>query len=191
MENLAIHFATGLLICKQCKIALIPSRIDSHYKQKIHNLPKSIRTEIARDISDSYDLVNNINDVNQIIQDFVRNFDGNYLELLSLFRDGILCQQCPYICRSRQGIQNHCRTEHSWENPRLQGYHKKINENDPWDSNILCQQFFPRGHGSRFFRVQHNPRENVESIRFSENNLEAYSRESLDEREPGILNNAG
>ena len=51
MDSIIIHHETGLLICKDCKFALIPSRINTHFKDSPHKLKPHNRTQIENHIS--------------------------------------------------------------------------------------------------------------------------------------------
>ena len=53
MDYITIHRETGLLICKDCKFALIPSRIDRHFLKNPHKLKPNIQTQIKTYISQS------------------------------------------------------------------------------------------------------------------------------------------
>ena len=53
MDYIIIHRETGLLICRDCKFALIPSRIDRHFSINPHKLRPNIRTQIKNYISQS------------------------------------------------------------------------------------------------------------------------------------------
>ena len=59
MDSIIIHHETGLLICKDCKFALIPSRINTHFKDSPYKLKSLDRTLIKNYISqlDSNNLV--------------------------------------------------------------------------------------------------------------------------------------
>lgn len=54
MDYITIYSETGLLICKDCKFALIPSRINTHFSNSSYRLSSSIRSEIRDYISHIY-----------------------------------------------------------------------------------------------------------------------------------------
>src|SRR5436305_11533534 len=69
------------------------------------------------------------------------------------YDDGIRCQwvderqdQCEYVCRTRRGIQEHCREIHQWVNDRKRGgdVRKKNRQssNQMWEEHVSCQRFF-------------------------------------------------
>ena len=74
------------------------------------------------------------------------------------FRDGLKCQACPYIARQVRCVQEHCRTVHSWVNPRPRGGDTRPSasqsyEAPPWDAGVWCQRFFQRRVASGYFQV--------------------------------------
>jgi hypothetical protein len=75
-------------------------------------------------------------------------------ELAEPKNNGMRCKMCRYVSRHRQGIQDHCRTQHSWKNQRKRGRQVKVSQSDlPWDSGIRCQRFFKTRVNSRWFEV--------------------------------------
>ena len=156
MNFITIHRETGLLLCKECKFALIPSRIETHFSINPHNLRPDIRTQIKNYISQSNNdnLVTYNSEIRSTIQRFLRSFDQNcFIPDLALYRDGLGCPYCSYISRSKRPIQKHLKESHDWENSRIRGRKKKSHENDPWEHNVPCQQFFKSEPGNQYFRV--------------------------------------
>ena len=51
MDFIIIRYKTNLLICKDCKFALISSRINTHFANSPHKLKPSNRTLIKNYIS--------------------------------------------------------------------------------------------------------------------------------------------
>ena len=156
MDYIIIHQETGLLICRECKFALIPSRINTHFSTNPHKLKPNIRTEIETYISQSNsdNLVTSDSQIRSTIQRFLRS--SNHISIipnLAIYSDGLSCSYCSYISRSRRPIQNHYKELHNWENPRTRGRKKRSNENDPWEHNVSCQQFFKSEPGNEYFRV--------------------------------------
>ena len=156
MDYITIHIETGLLICKECKFALIPSRIDSHYSGTPHHLTPTIRSQIKTYIS-SLDISNLITTESQIsstLSNFLKSFNLiSFIPEIAIYYDGLGCLNCLYISRSRRPIQNHLKENHDWENPRIRGRKKRLHENNPWQINVPCQQFFKSGPGKEYFRV--------------------------------------
>lgn len=194
MDQLQIHFDTGFVICKQCKFAVLPSHFDTHFSTKNHALIKSEREDLVESIRGTFELIEDITDIKPKISDFLNTkFDGNALPFLTLYYDGILCQNCLYICRNTKSIRNHCTTEHGWSNLRSKGNKKKNTQIDPWDCNIPCQRFFVSGYGSQYFKIISNPGRNLESITPINNGNDNLSKRgsSFVERETRISNVLG
>lgn len=62
---------------------------------------------------------------------------------LPIFEDGLKCKQCLYLCRTRKGIQDHCKEEHDWVNPQKRGRQKKeVQQEKMWEEDQHCQRFF-------------------------------------------------
>ena len=51
MDSIIIYYETDLLICKDCKFALILSRINKHFRDSSHKLRPHIRTQIENHFS--------------------------------------------------------------------------------------------------------------------------------------------
>ena len=66
MDSIIIHYETGLLICKDCKFALIPSRINTYFRDSPHKLRSIDRTLIENHIS--YLDINNLVTYNREIK---------------------------------------------------------------------------------------------------------------------------
>ena len=156
IDYITIYRETGLLICKECKFALIPSRINTHFSNQSHKLIPPIRAQIEQYISqiDINNLVIDDQEIKPRIERFLETFDLNSFILeLAIYLDGLACSSCSYISRSRRSIQNYLKEYYSWENSRIRGRKKRSNENDPWEIDIPCQQFFKSEPGKGYFRV--------------------------------------
>lgn len=106
MDYITIHSETGLLICKDCKFALIPSRINRHFLGNPHKLNPTIRSQIEDYISHIYsDLVTEEQDIKSRIQIFLNSFDHtSFVPGLAIYSDGLACPDCSYISRSSRPI---------------------------------------------------------------------------------------
>ena len=110
MDSIIIHYETGLLICKDCKFALIPSRINTHFKDSPHKLKPLDRTLIENYISqlDNNNLVTHNREIKSRIQIFVESFDQtSSIPKLAIYSDKVIYFYCSYISRSRRSIQNY------------------------------------------------------------------------------------
>jgi hypothetical protein len=176
MDHVIVHKETGFLICKQCKYALIPSRINSHFQGKPHLLKPDIRRQIEIYISQINGLVLDQVEIQPRVQGFLRTFDNTLsIPKLALYSDGFACSHCPFIIRSLRPIQNHYREEHSWTNPRKSGQKKKKSEKESWEINVRCQRFFEFDPGNQYFRVN--------SIRAGPSRTSGPSRTRISRRE--------
>ena len=160
MDYITIHNSTGLLICKECKFAIIPSRVHSHFTGAPHYLSPIIRSDITIYIS-QIDISNLVTTESQIIstlKDFLSSFDttSSFISKLAIYNDGLACPYYLYISRSIRPIENHLKENHDWVNNRIRGRKKRLNENDPWTINVPCQQFFKSRPGNEYFRVNSN-----------------------------------
>lgn len=80
---------------------------------------------------------------------------------LPVYRDGMRCSmatkdssQCSYIVRTLRDIQEHCRKEHQWTNPRKRGWQcPEQQKGQPWVEGVWCQKFQPAGPLGRLFEV--------------------------------------
>ena len=159
MDYINIHKDTGLLICKECKFALIPSRVDSHFRGKPHRLTPTIRSQIKDYISqlDISNLINSENEIKSNIKTFLQSFNStSFIPELAIYENGLACPQCSYISLSTRSIKNHLKDYHDWANIRGRGRKKRSNEDDPWTTNVPCQHFFKSHPGNEYFRVNIN-----------------------------------
>ncbi|KAI7205572.1 hypothetical protein KC316_g659 [Hortaea werneckii] len=73
------------------------------------------------------------------------------------------CRKCGYICRRVQGIQEHCKVQHSGVNHRRRGGNlhrkEKHSRNRTWNVDVACQRFFEYRQWQRLFAVhaEHPP----------------------------------
>ena len=77
MDHITIYNETGLLICKDCKFALIPSRINRHFTRNPHNLKPYTRKRIQEYIStlNTPNLITEESEITSRIKLFLESFD--------------------------------------------------------------------------------------------------------------------
>jgi len=196
MDKIVVHFQTGFVICKECKFAVLPFHLDSHFSTQNHALSKSERNEMIENVKGGFDLVEYTREIKPKISEFLSTrSDENSLPFLPLYRDGISCHDCSYICRHYSGIQTHSRTEHGWSNFRVKGKRKRTIDIEPWDFNVPCQRFFISGYGSQYFKVLPSSERNLESVSpveggetsVSRRDSNSVNRESRDSEVPSKL----
>ena len=157
MNSIIIHHKTDLLICKDCKFALIPSRINKHFRDSPHKLRPHIQTQIKNHFSHIDNLVTYNHQIKSRIQIFLESIDQtSSISELAIYSNKLAYSYYSYISRSRRPIEDHLKAYHNWENPRIRGRKKKSNENNPWEINISCQRFFKFEPRLDYFRVNSN-----------------------------------
>jgi Orsellinic acid/F9775 biosynthesis cluster protein D len=155
-----IHFPDQrLIVCSECKHAVLPSNVRTHIQDKTkHSISKEELEKLEQEISLIPDLIFAREELNDLVFPQVSN--PPIPQLKAARTDGIKCQiwnefkQCDYISCHRQDIQKHCRITHNWINPQQKGKRRNGAAYDlPWVSGIHCQQFFVRSSGSQYFEV--------------------------------------
>ena len=115
MNSIIIYHKTGLLICKDCKFALIPSRINAYFRDSPYKLKSHNRTQIENHFShlDNSNLVIHDHEIKSRIQTFLESFDQtSYISNLAIYSDGVTCSYCSYTSRSHRSIQDHLKDIH-------------------------------------------------------------------------------
>ena len=100
MNSIIIHYETNLLICKDCKFALIPSRINTYFKDSPYKLKSYYRTQIENYISylDNINLVTYNREIKSRIQIFLESFDQiSSISNLATYLNKVICSYCSYI----------------------------------------------------------------------------------------------
>ena len=107
MDYITIHRETGLLICKDYKFTLIPSRINTHFLINLYKLKPDIRTQIQNYISqsNSNNLITNDQEIRSTIERFLNSFHQTpIISDLAIYLDGLGCSNCSYVSRSKRPI---------------------------------------------------------------------------------------
>ena len=115
MNSIIIHHETDLLICKDCKFALIPSRINAHFRDSPHKLKSHKRTQIENYFShlDNSNLVIHDHEIKSRIQTFLKSFDQtSCISNLAIYSDEVAYPYCSYTSRSHRSIQDHLKDIH-------------------------------------------------------------------------------
>jgi Orsellinic acid/F9775 biosynthesis cluster protein D len=129
-----------VLVCKSCQHAVQPTRIAAHLRGSQHKLPRQQSEEIANQYKD-------IQLADPITEQVIPITVITPIEYLPIYHDGLACNQCNYICRSRDWMQRHQREVH---NVKI-GRGRRLAQ--PKWTTVWCQQFFT-GVGRHFFQVQ-------------------------------------
>ena len=158
-----------VIICKECKCAVLPNHIDAHFAGKPHKLEVDERRRITEEVAKEQELIGSEEELRRIEFPFPAA-TSKPIEGLAIPKRGALqctfqtgSKVCGYICCTIGGIRAHCIKKHQWKSTRKGGRPKKHiprPKNDtPWRTNVSCQRFFVQGPKSKYFEVQvPNPR---------------------------------
>ena len=128
-----------VLVCKSCQYAIRPNHLVAHLRSDQHKLSQQQSEEIANQYKD-YDLAD---PSMEIIAPQITTTPINYL---AIYRDGLQCNYCSYVCRAVEVMKRHQRKAH---NLRTERGRRSI----PIWTGVWCQQFFT-GVGWHLFQVQ-------------------------------------
>ncbi|KAH0551483.1 hypothetical protein GP486_007303 [Trichoglossum hirsutum] len=129
-----------VLVCKSCQYAIQPTHIAAHLRSDQHKLSRKLSEEIANQYQN--------NDFADPRTELIAPKDIiTPIEYLTIYRDGLKCSYCNYICRAIEVMKRHQRQTH---NIRA-GRGRRIAQVE-W-TIVWCQQFFT-GVGRHFFQVQ-------------------------------------
>ena len=147
-----------ILRCRSCQFAIVPDSLSVHLRNLHKRLSREQRRQICRHVDSLSELAQTPTEVcyprptDAPISGFQHYTDGLRCDL-----DNGYGQLCAYICRSRQGIQEHCKTQHQWANPRKRGRYPTPRPSGivdkPWSSNIACQTFFQQPGWLHYFQI--------------------------------------
>ena len=156
-----VHFPSQrVVVCSQCKHAVLPSNINTHLRNEDkHNMPQEDRTRIVEQVQAIGGLITDRVELNQLVLPLASS--PPIPELQPPRTNGMQCQlqdeaqrPCRFIICNEDEIRKHCRKKHGWEN-KQKGRPKAGTEQDfPWRAGVHCQHFFVRGPGAQFFEVQ-------------------------------------
>lgn len=168
---------TSLLACKECRYAILPSSINYHFRRSPHQLSSGIRAEIFRESSKYASLIRDIIALESLS---IPTSISYFYPELTLYTDGLACQECFYIVRNIKVIQKHYIDTHQWINPRGRGGNTRVSTIEtPWKSDIPCQRFFHSPPGHSYFRV--NPNRPYSSRETSPNRVRSIRNEEDNE----------
>ena len=146
----------GVIICtgKKCKYAVLPDYINSHLSSSHHNYNQEQRKQVIQEIQQIPQLIQNARGLASF------QFPEPTcpaIPQLQPAKSGLQCKTCRYICCNRVKMRDHCKAVHQWKNERKKGrpsYKKRQSApEEPWISNVHCQQFFKQGPKSQLFEV--------------------------------------
>lgn len=156
-----VHFPSQrVVVCSQCKHAVLPSHINTHLRDEDkHNMPQEDRTRIIEQVQAIEGLITDQAELHQLV--LLLASSPPIPELQPPRTNGMQCQlqdeaqrPCRFIICNEDEIRKHCRKKHGWVN-KQKGRPKAGTEQDfPWRARVYCQHFFVRGPGAQFFEVQ-------------------------------------
>jgi Orsellinic acid/F9775 biosynthesis cluster protein D len=129
-----------VLVCKSCQYAIQPGRLVAHLRSEQHKLTRQQAEKIADQYTDKQL-------ANPSIEHIVPASIISPIEHLPIYRDGLSCNHCQFVCRTRNWILRHQREVH---NIRIGKGHRSTQTE--W-TTTWCQCFFT-SIGQRYFQVQ-------------------------------------
>ena len=140
MDLFHYYLQYRILVCKSCQYAIQPNCIIAHLRSDQHKLPRQQSEEIANQYK-NYDLAD------PCIEHIIPQTTILPIDYLPIYRDGLACSHCQYVCRSERWIKQHQREVH---NIRI----GRGRRSGPigW-STTWCQCFFINA-GQYYFTVQ-------------------------------------
>ncbi|KAK4242954.1 hypothetical protein C7999DRAFT_36724, partial [Corynascus novoguineensis] len=156
-EWFALSPALGVAICHEHGVAMTAKSVASHVKVYHRHVATRARQRIVEEaavLRDEGILAADIQGIR------FPDHDGGAIpaiEGLPVWSDGKRCLRCGHIQRSRQEIQQHCRSEHGWVNPRARGGRARARPagglGDVWVDGVYCQRLGQTGALQRLFEV--------------------------------------
>lgn len=159
-EKLFVHCPEyGVIICKRCQFAVIPTQVEGHIKGK-HGA--TITRSQGRAIAD---IARGLPSVAQTPREVKYPAPNSQpVEWIPVSTNGRRCIAakngviCNYVCCHRTGIQQHCVKKHNWKNPRDPGRQPRdATSAQLWEDNQICQRFFKTGGWQQYFAVAVQP----------------------------------
>lgn len=108
-----------LAICKECRHAVWPDRVESHLQGKHHRMSWKQAEPVGSEVRSWQGLVKSPRELR------VPARVQQPITELPLFEDRLLCQKdpgsCQHICRGKKSMKEHWRIEHRWSVGRGRG----------------------------------------------------------------------
>jgi hypothetical protein len=146
-----------IIVCKECKYAVLPIYIDTHFTTKPHNLSKKEWQEIAEEVEKIDRLIDDEETLRQSKFTFPPAMSQPIAALEKAKKNGLQCTACQYVCCTLQGMWIHQWEDHQWKSKQKGGWPKKKasdrNQQVLWRADVQCQRFFIQGHKSGYFEV--------------------------------------
>ena len=165
MEHIIYLPEYGVVVCKQCQYAILPSEISSHFERKRpHHFTKAVRQQITQKVAEIQGLIQDQGELKGCIFPFPIDTAEPVTALGEPKANGFRCTiqnpegTCPYISTALRKMRTHYWTEHKWKSTDKGGRRRKSNitqqvQKVPWRSGVKYQRFFKQGAKSGFFEV--------------------------------------
>jgi hypothetical protein len=153
-----------ITICKECRYAVLPSHINTHFTGGPHRLEKNERRRIVEEVAKVSGLIADEEALSQSGFLFPAA-TSKPIEGLAAPKRGML--QCGlgggrgvyrYICATGRQMKAHRSREHRWTSLGRIGRPPKHAQDPahstPWRTDVSCQRFFIQGPKSNYFEVQ-------------------------------------
>ncbi|KAK6439524.1 hypothetical protein LTR95_004275 [Oleoguttula sp. CCFEE 5521] len=160
LKNIFEVIATyRVLICTKCHFAVVPRQVEEHLRKHHRGLSLQRRRILATEAQAAPNIA-------QVETEVLYPQIGQPpVDHLPVFFDGLRClgqddegQDCQYVCRTKYGIQEHCKQRHGWTNSQKRGGNARAKStgltDGAWKSNCACQRFFKVGQWQRYFEVK-------------------------------------
>ena len=144
-----------IIICQQCRFAVIPNQVESHLASIKHRVSPAKRRLIRDHIMAIPDLILTRA---QLADELIVPIPGQApIPGLPVFHNGLACEfaGCRFVCQAKTSMKEHCREKHQWANPYSRGgsIRQRRAHIYPWRENVHCQQLFTRGPRPEYFEV--------------------------------------
>ncbi|KAH7108999.1 hypothetical protein B0J13DRAFT_392531, partial [Dactylonectria estremocensis] len=144
-----------IIVCKHCHFAYVAQEAGSHLKAEHPGITAKERKSIITAIQGIPGL---IQDQAELLQWTLPPPHTTLIPYIKPpMKDGLGCNACLYVARSRNQMVKHCCKEHGWTNSRKRGRCAKGSEAGmpavPWRSNVQCQRLFKTRVASSWFEV--------------------------------------
>jgi hypothetical protein len=136
-----------IAICKSHRQGIVKSQLKTHLNRKHQEYVRQTRLNIVKAVQQE-----------RLLQDWAVTQDEVVyptaecapLPHLPVYQDGLRCQNCGYINRNIDRIQEHCKQGHRWESRSRAG--RPSDKQRMW-TTVSCQKFHNTNKLGRLFQV--------------------------------------
>jgi hypothetical protein len=152
-QTLFVHYANfQVIVCRDCKSAVVPSQVKTHLKQSHGLLTTRTRDQIIKQVNQLEHVAHRHEDVQYPI------FEQEAIPELGPTLEGCFqCKECGVLRESKKGMERHCREEHGWASTKSRGgrgsFRSQPARNQPFTEGHCCQRFFKFRQWTKLFKV--------------------------------------